>query len=122
MHGIIITIEKDELEDIISKAVETALVQTGFIREQVNDSNDLNDLVMRSPDVCKYLKMKISTLYQLTHRNEIPCSKKGKTLYFKKDEIDKWVSGGKQLTKYEHNFARELAISAVDKKRRKTFA
>jgi excisionase family DNA binding protein len=122
MQGIIITIEKDELEDIISKAVETALIQTGFVREQVNDSNDLNDLVMRSADVCKYLKMKISTLYQLTHRNEIPCSKKGKTLYFKKDEIDKWVSEGKQLTKYEHNFAREIAISVADKKRNKNIA
>ena len=122
MQGIIITIEKDELEDIISKAVETALIQTGFVREQVNDSNDLNDLVMRSADVCKYLKMKISTLYQLTHRNEIPCSKKGKTLYFKKDEIDKWMSEGKQLTKYEHNFAREIAISVADKKRNKNIA
>ena len=122
MHGIIITIEKEELEDIVSKAVEAALVQSGFVREQVNDSNDVNDHVMRSSDVCKYLKMKISTLYQLTHRKEIPCSKKGKTLYFKKDEIDKWVSEGKQLTKYEHNFAREIAISLADKKRNKSIA
>ena len=122
MQGIIITIEKDELEDIVSKAVETALVQIGFVREQINESNDLNHLVMRSADVCKYLKMKISTLYQLTHRNEIPCSKKGKTLYFKKDEIDKWVSEGRQVTKYEHNYAREIRISLADKKRNKSIA
>lgn len=125
MQGIIITIEKEELEDIVSRAVETALVQTGFFRKQVNDFdqlNDLNNLVKKSAEVCKYLKMKISTLYQLTHRKEIPCSKKGKTLYFKKADIDKWVSEGTQETKYEHNLAREIAISQIDKKRNKNIA
>ncbi len=122
MQGIIITIERDELEDIVSRAVETALIQNGIVREQATDSNSLNDLIMKSAEVCKYLKMKISTLYQLTHRKEIPCSKKGKTLYFKKEEIDKWVSDGTQVTKYEHNFAREIAISLADKKRNKSIA
>ena len=119
MQGIIITIEKEELEDIVSRAVEAALVQTGFFHKQVNDFDHLNNLVMKSADVCKYLKMKISSLYQLTHRKEIPCSKKGKTLYFKKEEIDKWVSEGTQETKYEHNLAREIAINLADKKRNK---
>ena len=45
MQGIIITIEKDELEDIVSRAVETALLQTGFVREQGSEANDLNDLL-----------------------------------------------------------------------------
>lgn len=120
MQGIIIIIEKDELEDIIIRAVEAALVQTGFVREQVKDSNDLNDLVKKSAEVCKYLKMKVPTLYQLTHRREIPCCKKGKTLYFKKDEIDRWMSEDTQVTKYEHNFAREIAINLADKKRNKS--
>lgn len=125
MQGIIITIEKEELENIVSRAVETALIQTGSFRKQINDFdhlNELNDLVMKSAEVCKYLKMKISTLYQLTHRKEIPCSKKGKTLYFKKLDIDKWVAEGTQETKYEHNLAREIAINLVDKKRNKSIA
>ena len=122
MQGIIITIEKDELEDIVSRAVETALTQSGFVREQDNDSGDLNELVMRSPDVCKYLKMKLSTLYQLTHKKEIPFNKKGKTMYFKKDEIDKWVSEGRQETKYEQNYTREIRINLADKKRNKSIA
>ena len=122
MQGIIITIEKDELEDIVSRAVETALTQSGFVREQDNDPGDLNELVMRSPDVCKYLKMKLSTLYQLTHKKEIPFNKKGKTMYFKKDEIDKWVSEGRQETKYEQNYAREIRINLADKKRNKSIA
>jgi excisionase family DNA binding protein len=121
MEGIIITIEKEELENIISKAVETALFQVGFLREQ-NEPEDQDEFMMKSPDLCKYLKMKISTLYQLTHKKEIPFSKKGKTIYFRKDEIDQWIAEGKQETMGEQNYAREIRIHLADKKRFKTIA
>jgi excisionase family DNA binding protein len=121
MQGIFITIEKDELEDIVCRAVEAALVQAGFIREQ-NNSEDVEKLIMRSADLCRYLKMKLSTLYQLTHKNEIPFDKKGKTLYFKKTEIDKWVAEGKEETIMEQDLAREIRIGIADKKRLKTIA
>lgn len=119
MEGIIITIEKEELENIVCRAVESALAQAGFVREE-NDKEDFNELVMKSPELCRYLKMKISTLYQLTHKKEIPFNKKGKTMYFKKDEIDKWLSEGRQQTVTESNLEREIRISAADRKRFKT--
>jgi excisionase family DNA binding protein len=120
MQGIILTIDKDELENIIARAVETALLSAGF---SLADNEPVDDeiVIMRAPDVCKYLNMKMSTLYQLTHKREIPCYKKGKILYFKKDEIDQWIADGKQPTIREQNFARELRIIASDKKRHKTF-
>ena len=121
MQGIIITIEKEELEDIVSKAVEIALEKSGFFNRQ-EETEDIDEYIMKVPQLCTYLKMKISTLYQLTHKNEIPFNKRGKTLYFRKDEIDKWVSEGKQLTKYEQNYAREIRISHADKNRNKNIA
>jgi len=121
MQGIIISIEKEELEEIICRAIETAFEREGIVREQ-NEPEDVNELVMKSPEVCKYLKMKISTLYQLTHKKEIPFIKKGKTMYFIKEEIDKWLSEGKQEMKSEQNLAREIQISLLDKKRMKTIA
>lgn len=121
MEGIIIAIEKEELEEIICKAIETAFEREGIIREQ-NDPEDVNELVMKSPEVCRYLKMKLSTLYQLTHKREIPFNKIGKTMYFKKEEIDKWLAEGKQETKMEQNLAREIQINLLDKKRIKTIA
>lgn len=119
MEGVIITIEKEELENIVCRAVESALAQAGLARQE-NDQEDFNDLVMKSPEVCRYLKMKISTLYQLTHRHEIPFNKKGKTMYFKKDEIDKWISEGRQQTIAEKNLEREIRISAAGRKKFKT--
>lgn len=119
MEGIIITIEKEELENIVYRAVESALVLAGFVREE-NDKEDFNELVMKSTEVCLYLKMKKSTLYQLTHKKEIPFNKKGKTMYFKKDEIDKWLSEGRQQTVKERNLEREIRISTADRKKLKT--
>ena len=121
MEGVIITIKKDELEEIVFRAVEKALEQFGVLMSR-EEPEDIDEFIMKVPQLCTYLKMKISTLYQLTHKNEIPFNKRGKTLYFKKDEIDKWVSEGKQLTKYEQNYAREIRITHADKNRNKSIA
>jgi excisionase family DNA binding protein len=101
--------------------VEAALMQAGFVRQH-EDPVDVDELVMKSPELCKYLKMKISTLYQKTHKREIPFNKIGKTMYFKKDEIDKWLADGKQETKEEQNIEREIRIGLADRKRIKTIA
>ena len=106
MQGIILSIDKEELEDIIAKAVETALLSARLSCDE-NEPADKEILIMRSPEVCKYLNMKMSTLYQLTHKKEIPFNKKRKTLYFKKDEIDNWIAEGKQETVRDQNLARD---------------
>jgi hypothetical protein len=38
-------------------------------------------------------------------------------MYFKKDEIDKWLAEGRQETIAEQNLAREIRISVSNKKR-----
>jgi excisionase family DNA binding protein len=119
MQGIILTLDKEELETIISRAVETALQSAGFGREENKPADD-EMLIMRSPDLCKYLNMKMSTLYQLTHKREIPFYKRRKILSFKKDEIDQWLADGKQHTIREENTAREFRIAKLGKKRMKT--
>ena len=121
MQGIIITIEKEELETIIYIAVEMALEKSRFLEEQEEPGDDV-ECIMKTPQLCNYLKMKISTLYQLTHKKEIPFNKKGKTLYFNKEKIDEWLSEGKSTTIYEQNRAREISITLADKRRNKSIA
>ena len=121
MQGIILTIDKEELENIISRAIETALLSGRFSRDQTKAGGE-EILIMKSPDLCKYLNMKVSTLYQLTHKKEIPFNKKRKTLYFIKDEIDQWLADGRQETMRKKTFAREFLITLSDKKRTKTIA
>jgi excisionase family DNA binding protein len=119
MQGIILTLDKEELESIISRAVETALQSAGIGREETKPADE-GMLIMRSPDLCKYLNMKMSTLYQLTHKKEIPFYKKRKMLNFKKEEIDQWLADGKQHTIREQNIVREIRIAQLDKKKKQT--
>lgn len=54
-----------------------------------------------------------SSIYHLTHEQKIPCSKKGKRLYFKKSTLENW------LTENPLPVRRELRQIPVDYPRRK---
>ena len=48
--------------------------------------------VFNFDDFCKYTGISKSWGYKLTHRREVPhYSPNGKTLYFEKAQIDKWL-------------------------------
>jgi excisionase family DNA binding protein len=42
-----------------------------------------------------------ATLYGLVSRSEIPCMKKGKRLYFSKQELTQWIKSGRKKTATE---------------------
>lgn len=50
--------------------------------------------IWRIKDVAKYLQCSVATIYNKTSRSEIPHIKKGKTLYFRPEEIENWVMEG----------------------------
>jgi len=56
-------------------------------------------IVMNTKSVATYLDLSVSCIYKLTCTREIPHSKRGKRLYFDKNEIDKWVMENKCFTK-----------------------
>lgn len=43
----------------------------------------------------------VAHLYQLTSRREIPHYKKGKKLYFEKEEVERWMTSKKVLSNQE---------------------
>lgn len=49
--------------------------------------------ILSIDEVCEYAKISKSHCYKLTSQNQIPHSKKGKRLYFDKEEIDNWLLG-----------------------------
>ena len=49
----------------------------------------------------EFLRLKITTLYEKTSEKTIPHFKKGKKLYFKRDELQEWVLEGKVKTNDE---------------------
>jgi len=66
----------------------------------------------------EYLRLKVTTLYEKTSRKLIPHFKKGNKLYFKRAELQQWVSAGK--VKSEEEMQSEAAsYSLSPKKKRK---
>ena len=59
--------------------------------------------MMNIKDLCKYLPShpKVSTVYGWVYSNHIPHYKPGRTLMFKKSEIDKWLMRTRVKDVYE---------------------
>lgn len=105
MSRIIIELEKDELRLLIEEAVQSVIE-----KNTPKDEPAIIPEILNVEQVCRLLNMKRSTLYQKTHKSEIPFSKKGKALYFNRTEIYNWIAEGRILTEAE---LRENAITVM---------
>ena len=56
---------------------------------------------MNVQQVAEYLTLSVQTIYTLVHKMEIPNAKRGKRLYFKRSEIDDWISRSRRKTRVE---------------------
>jgi len=56
---------------------------------------------MNVTQVAEYLSLAKQTIYSLVHKMEIPNYKQGKRLYFKKMDIDEWLSKSRRKTREE---------------------
>ncbi len=61
------------------------------------------------------ISLSVPTIYGLVHRSEIPVSKRGKRLYFSKQELTEWIKAGRKKTLAE--IASEAGSFLQNKKR-----
>jgi excisionase family DNA binding protein len=73
----------DRIEKKLSEL--SAEIKSLKVFKQGNEIMSLNRLV-------EYLELSKSGVYKLTSTRGIPHFKRGKRLYFKKDEIDRWAT------------------------------
>jgi excisionase family DNA binding protein len=57
--------------------------------------------IMTLIQVAEYMSISKSTLYGLTAQREIPHFKRGKKIYFKKSELDQWITSNRVKTRKE---------------------
>lgn len=72
------------------------------------------DELMNVQQVADYLTLAVPTIYGYVSNMEIPNFKRGKRLYFRRKEIDDWISQARRKTKAE---IQQEAIDFVDRKR-----
>jgi excisionase family DNA binding protein len=58
----------------------------------MNTANNQKVVMMTTSEVAEYLRISTASIYRLVKMKEIPASKIGRQLRFRKDVIDNWLS------------------------------
>jgi excisionase family DNA binding protein len=67
--------------------------------------------ILNTEEAAEFLKLKVSSIYGLVQRREIPFSKRGKLLYFSREELEQWVKEGRYKTVQEIQSETHLIIN-----------
>lgn len=88
---------------------ENILQRLESIEQRLVEQNLLQKEIFTFAEACLYLDLSSSHLYKLTSGNAIPCyCPQGKKLYFRRAELDAW------LTSRRNNTAAEVEQQAAD--------
>ena len=72
---------------------EQILLKLGSIEKRLIEQNLLQKEIFTFAEACLYLDLSSSHLYKLTSSNTIPCyCPQGKKLYFRRPELDLWLT------------------------------
>lgn len=69
-----------------------------LILAQGNPANSEADQILTIEEAATFARLSKATLYGLVSRCEIPCMKKGKRLYFSRQELTVWIKSGRKKT------------------------
>ena len=61
------------------------------------------DQILTIKQAATFINLSISTVYGLVHNKNIPVCKRGKRLYFSKQELFTWIKNGRKQTLSETN-------------------
>lgn len=85
----IIVTTKDELQEIIHESVKSAITE-----QNTQQQSEEPDKMMSLKEAAIFLNLAQQTVYGFTSKQQIPFIKKGKKLYFRKSELEKWIMEG----------------------------
>ncbi len=109
---IILQLDSDQLKTIVQNAIRTVITEQKPATGSPSELKDLLDI----DEAASFLILKKPTIYGLVCHSKIPCMKKGKKLYFSRQELTEWLKQGKKKTISE---MQEDADNFLAKKKRR---
>jgi len=100
------------MAEIKKKLDHIALLVEGKAK---SDHESFHDY-LSSTEAAEYLKVPIGTLYNLVHRRAIPYMKRGKRLYFDRQELKSVIEQGRRKTMSELESFAANHLSSLAKK------
>ena len=111
---IIIQLDSEQLSGLIQNSVRKVLSET-YTRENGN-APETTDQLLTIKQAGEMLCLSVPTIYGLVQRAEIPVCKRGKRLYFSKQELTDWIKSGRKKTLAETSSEAEAYLSKKGKK------
>jgi excisionase family DNA binding protein len=109
-QGIYLTgISKAELKELLR---ETLL---DILKESKESFSGAASNILDVKEAAAYVKLKVTTLYEKTSAKVIPHFKKGNKIYFRRDELENWLTEGKVKT--ADDLQREAATYSLRRKK-----
>ncbi|GAA4295711.1 helix-turn-helix domain-containing protein [Nibribacter koreensis] len=87
----LIQLQTQELRMIVREELRRVLSETGLLK-----AIGLHEELLTIEQAAQMLGLAKSTIYVLTSRQEIPCFKKSRRLYFRRSELLTWVEAGRR--------------------------
>ena len=108
MQAVTITqISAPELETLIENSLRKILTDRPTQPE--------TDQLLTVQQTAQFLTLAPATIYSMVCRGEIPSSKRGKRLYFSKQELTEWVKAGRNKTLSDHASEADAYLSTYKK-------
>src|SRR5450631_1874000 len=90
---ILLSLPLPQFQTLIVDAVNACLDS----REQSQTHSEADQL-LTIEEAATFAHLSKATFYGLVSRSEVPCMKKGKRLYFSKQELTEWIKAGRKKT------------------------
>jgi len=110
---IILQLDSDQLKSIVQDAVRKAISEVPA--PSVDPSAGNGDL-LSIDDAMVLLNLAKPTIYGLVCQSKIPCMKKGKKLYFSRQELTTWIKQGRKKTLAEMEQEADIQFTAQKKR------
>ena len=101
----------EQLPAAISKLFNKLENIERLLQDQQHTHEEVDEL-FTIQQASEFLKLTVPTIYGLVSRSAIPVSKKGKRLYFSREELTAWIKEGRKKTTAElHSEAQNFITS-----------
>lgn len=97
-NNIIVQFSETEFRNLLKNCITESLQE-----KEADNIKDDKCKIFTINEAAQYLNLARQTLYGFTSNRTIPFIKKGKKLYFKKSDLEKWLSDGRKKTLDELN-------------------
>lgn len=88
----------DQLPKVVSQLYDKLINIERLLLERSNEFQPETDQLLTIQQAAELLSLSVPTIYGLVSKSQLPVSKRGKRLYFSKQELTEWIKGGRKKT------------------------